>query len=103
MVVTLYEGVTTSDDGTLNGGRNRNRNFPDNNTTLIYNNPIVTDLGDELHAVYIGSGRGEGDGSRDAEETLLKQNTKYLFRFVEQNVTATIISWVFDWYEHVNK
>jgi len=103
ITATLYEGVTTSNDGVIDGARNRNRNFPDNNTTIVYDNPVVTDLGDLLHAVYIGSGRGDGDGARDAEEILLKQNTKYLFRIVEQNVTATVVSWVFDWYEHTNK
>jgi len=100
IVVTLYEATTTSADGSLDGARNRNRNFADNNTTLIYNNPTVTNVGTLLYTYYIGTGKGVGDEARDVEEIVLKQNTKYLLRMVEQNLGATVVGWTMNWYEH---
>jgi len=102
VVGTLYEATVTSSDGTLDGARNRNRNFPDDNTTLVYEDPTVTTVGDLIYTASVGSGRNIGGGARDSEEIILKQNTKYLFRMTEQNVVATVVNWVFDWYEHTN-
>ena len=39
----------------------------------------------------------------DAEEIILKQNTRYLVRVTEQNVNPSIINFDFDWYEHQNR
>lgn len=107
IVVEMFEGVTTSADGTLANSRNRNRTFTDNNTTLIYEDPTVT-AGDTpaniIQDGYFGAGKNSGGGGvRDSEEVLLKQNTKYLIRITEQNIVATVINWSFDWYEHTNQ
>jgi len=100
---SLYEDATVSANGTLDGTFNRNRNSVTANTTLIYEDPTVTGVGDLLPDGYLGSGKNlPGGEARDSEEILLKQNTIYLLRVVEQNVAATIINWVFDWYEHTN-
>ncbi len=104
IVVELFEDTVTSDDGTLENSRNRNRNFPDNNTTLVYEDPVVVDPGIPLSSSYFGEGRGSpGGGGRDEEEILLKQNTKYLLRVTEQGIVETVVNIVFDWYEHTNK
>jgi hypothetical protein len=50
----------------------------------------------------VGVGRGVGGSTRDDEEILLKQNTKYLLRITEANIANTIINWSLDWYEHVS-
>lgn len=98
----LYEAPTTTANGTLDGTRNRNRNYTDDNTTLVYENPTVTATGTLLAKVILGSGKATGGGARDNEEFVLKQNTKYLLRIVEPNVAATNINWNLDWYEHTN-
>lgn len=101
--VKFFEDVTTSADGTLAATRNRNRNFSDDNTTVVYGAPTVTDYGSRLSAFILGSGkRSEGGGARDAEEILLKPNTKYVLQVTEQNVIATYVNFAFDWYEHTN-
>jgi hypothetical protein len=102
VVVTLFEGTTTSADGTGITARNRNRNVADDNTTLYYAAPTITDDGTAIYTYRLGSGKTVGGGARDSEEIVLKQNTKYLLRITEPNVANTNINWVFDWYEHTN-
>lgn len=99
----LYESPTVTSSGTLDVTKNRNRNYADNNTTLVYVDPVATVVGTQLAKYAIGSGKNSGGGARDAEEFVLKQNTLYLFRIVEGNVAATNINWTIDWYEHTNK
>lgn len=99
----FYEAVTTSSNGTIDGTRNRNRNYPDNNTTLVYNNPTIASTGILLTKRTVGSGKSSGGGARDNNEFILKQNTKYLLRITEGNIAPTNINWILDWYEHTNK
>ena len=107
VVVELFEGVATSDDGTLVLERNRNRNVADNNTTLIYGDPTVTGgavAGNIVQNGIFGSGKNSfGGDTRDNEELVLKQNTKYLLRFKEQDVSAVNVNIYIDWYEHQDK
>lgn len=102
--VKLFEDVVTSADGALATTRNRNRNFSDNDSTLeIYEIPTVTDYGSRLYTFMLGAGkRSDGGSARDAEEILLKPNTKYVLQVTEQNVAATNVNFAFDWYEHTN-
>lgn len=103
VIAELYEDTTVSANGAVQTVRNRNRNFPDNNTTLIYAGPTVTTVGTFLSDAFLGAGKFSGGGAaRDAEEILLKQNAIYLFRITEQNILATEINIIFDWYEHTN-
>lgn len=103
LVVGLYEDVTTSSDGLRDNEGNRNRNYPNDNTTFIYYNPTITDSGNLLAENIFGAGKNSnGGGSRDTEEIILKQNTKYLLRITEQNLDSTYINWIIDWYEHTN-
>jgi len=106
-VVQWFEKVTTSDNGTLANTNNRNRNFADNNTTKIYEDPTVTGgavAGNLIQCGIFGAGRGSAGGAaRDNEEIVLAPNTKYLVRFTEQNLAATAINFFADWYEHTNK
>ena len=102
VVGTLYEATVTSANGTLDVAKNRNRNFANDNTTLIYNSPTVTSVGTMLFSSYMGGGKGIGGRARDIEEIILKQNTKYLLRMTEQNIAVTVINWVLDWYEHTS-
>jgi hypothetical protein len=104
VVVEIIEDVTYTSPGNIENTRNRNRNFPDNNTTVIYENPVGVVGADLLQDYWLGAGKNKGGGeARDSEEILLKQNTAYLLRLTEQNIQATVVNIVFDWYEHTNK
>jgi len=102
VVGQFFEAPTYSSAGTLDGARNRNRNFTDNNTTLVYNDPVITTTGLLITQKSVGSGRTSGGGFRENTEIVLKANTAYLLRIVEGNVLATNINWELDWYEHTN-
>lgn len=103
ILVQIYESTVTSNNGTRDNERNRNRNYSDNNTTFIYYSPTITTVGNLLAEAKYGAGRNSaGGGVRDVEEILLKRNTKYLVRITEQNISDTQINWGFDWYEHTN-
>ncbi|NCU30062.1 hypothetical protein EOM60_05700 [Candidatus Saccharibacteria bacterium] len=47
--------------------------------------------------------KSSGGSARETAEFLLKQNTAYLLRLTEVNVSDTHINWELDWYEHTNK
>lgn len=104
VIVYLYEGATYSAVGTPETPINRNRNYTNGNTTLIYEDPTITAVGTLLADTYVGAGKNsEGGRVRDQQEIILKQNTVYLVRVVEQNIAATPVNIAFDWYEHTNK
>jgi len=101
--IELREAATYSATGVLANSRNRNRIFPDNNTTLIYDSPTITGIGNSLQCSSLGAGKNKPGGeSRDNEEIVLDSDTVYLLRITELNVEATRIDWTFDWYEHTN-
>lgn len=104
VVVEMFEDTITSTDGTLEPVKNRNRNSVKTNTTLLYENPTVGTDGTEIFSGIYGAGRNSsGGGGRDTEEIVLKQNTKYLIRITEQNIAATDVNILIDWYEHTDK
>lgn len=100
--VWVYEWVTTSNDWTRDNERNRNRNFPDNNTTFVYVWAVITNNGVLLSQQTAGSGKNTGWSNRDNQEVLLKQNTKYLFYIKNNTVSNNKINRTLDWYEHTN-
>jgi len=102
ILAEIYEGPTYSDIGVRDNERNRNRNYPDNNTTFIYQGAVITDPGDLLAGNVFGSGKNVGGGGRDDEEIILKQNTAYLFRVTNNTVSNNNVNWRIDWYEHTN-
>lgn len=102
VIFEVFEGAVTSNNGTKDNERNRNRNFPDNNTTIVYYAPTIISNGVSLGASKFGSSNKSGGGGRDSEEVILKQNTKYIFRITNAITLANTINWVLDWYEHTN-
>jgi len=104
--VELSEDATYSDVGVLDASFNRNRNFPDNNTTFVYDDPTITTQGTVIYSTKLGADDKKvsiGGGARGSKEIILKQNTVYLLRITELNVESTIINIDLDWYEHTNK
>lgn len=101
-IFTLYEGVTTSNNGTPLTILNRDRNSNIVNTTLVYHTPTITNVGTNIAQTLIGAGKNIGGSNRDENEAIFKQNTKYLCRITETNINNTEVNILLDWYEHTN-
>lgn len=86
----LFEGTTTSNDGTAMTPRNHKRSAGDVAKTLVYHTPTVTSDGTELCQQRLGAGRTAGGISRNENEVILLQNTKYLIRGTSQSAGNTI-------------
>lgn len=96
----LYE-VTDSSGGMSIQSYNRNRNSALSDVLTITHSPTVTTLGNPIWGPWrIGVGRtGESSLSR-SRELILKNNTKYLLRLVNQETTVNNINVEFDYYVH---
>lgn len=100
LTVELFEGATVSANGTLENTRNRNRNFSDTPSALIYEGPTVTTTGDAILRQVVGSDEGKTSAlSRDNEELVFKQNTIYLLRITERDTSETVANLDFDFYQ----
>jgi len=105
VTVSLYEGATTSSDGTAVTIWNRNRNSSNTPTVTVTHTPTVTSVGTKMTEKWIGSEGFKEDISgehRGDSEFILKQNTKYLVRLtaVSDGIKAAVGG---DWYEHTDK
>lgn len=98
----IYEGSDFDADGTAVTPINGNRNSSNTSTLGLQTDPTVNAAGTEIYYQYRGANRSAGILIRD-NEIIMKQNTKYLFRLTNQTAVNNIISWDFEWYEHVNK
>lgn len=104
-VARIYEGVTTSADGTELTPRNSNRNFADASAVSCYEDPTVTDPGTLLCPTVIGGPGGSGPfpaaspgaASRE-DEWVLAPNTKYMIEFTPF-ADDTAVSLCAGWYE----
>jgi hypothetical protein len=105
ILLEVFRGATVSANGTLETAINRNGNYADASTTLIYETPTVTGDGTLIRSSVYGTGKNSstGGGDRGSSETVLKQNTIYLLRITEQNILATTVNINFDWYEHTDR
>jgi hypothetical protein len=105
----IWENVTINVPGTAVAEINRNRNSANvatvalaliTNTSLANANADTSIVGATLLSHGI-SGAGKNAGSlAQADEYVLKQNTKYSIRFLAK--TAGYVSWSMSWYEHAN-
>jgi len=101
--LTAYEATTTSADGTPLSTFNNQRNSANTAGVTLYSGPTVTDVGDEIWATKIGSSRNDTEGSRNDDEWVLKQNTKYLLRVVKVATGTHWFAYNLEWYEHTDK
>ena len=102
----MYEGVTTSADGSALPVQNVNRNSSLTPDAAIFGGPTVTDLGTLFHTHWVpptGAGVGSSTGVMDisafGEEWILAPATKYLFRITNNSGGALDLRWEFVWYE----
>lgn len=102
----LYEGADRV-GSVLQTVGNSNRNSTTAATVVIHKGYAggTTD-GSRIHIYKGGSATGAsrqaGSGTRNDEEIILKQNTKYILR-VTSSTAANLTNVNLSWYEHVNK
>lgn len=103
--ILLYEGTTTSADGSAANIRNVNRNSSNTADTVLTLGPTVTTPGTLIHTDWIpptGAGVGSAIGALDiqlGEEWLLSPSTKFLFRATNNSGGAIDLRYEFVWYE----
>ena len=94
----LYEAPTTS-GGTGITIYNNNRISATAATVTAVSAPTVTALGTLLQRDQLSAGSKVGGGSVQGEDLILKQSTKYLFRFTKTNSGASTVDYKLQWYE----
>jgi len=107
----FYEGTTTSDDGTAVNIRNHNRLIGiDAQTVIVTRDPVVTDVGTELHTRYIpqdtsGGGSQKSTGisifNRDEEWVMGHPTieTTYMWRYTNNSGGSVDMSFHFNGYQ----
>jgi len=98
----MYEGATTSSDGTPVPVFNNNRNSTNTSGVGAFSAPTVTNVGTLVYSGKIGSGKQIGGESPDVSLFMGKQNTKYLFRLTHDTVGTHWLDYHFYWYERTN-
>lgn len=106
--LSIYEGVTASNNGTPLTAVNANRTSTKVATAAIYQTPTITNTGTTLmldHYIAGGAtGNPVGGSSTDfarVTELVLKLSTKYLFRVTNRSASATAASVQLGWFEDV--
>lgn len=110
LTFSLYESVSTSNNGTPVTIFNNNRNSATTATVLGFTGPTLTsgalgyggNGGISIWPHKIGSGKKlGGEASRD-HELIAKQNTKYWFRINNASGSNSWVNYDFSWYEHTS-
>lgn len=92
--VAMFEGVTTSADGTALNVFNRSRSNTNTASLVVSHTPTITDLGTEIFDSYVfGGEKSKATGGSDgfAEEIILKPNTKYLIRITNDSGASEVV------------
>jgi hypothetical protein len=101
MDVAVYEGTTTSADGTAVTTKNTNRNSALTPDAVLTHTPTITGDGALMHDRYIptaGKDVGQLAGSL-FEEWILAADTKYLIRLSNDTGAIADLSYEVLWYE----
>lgn len=106
--IELFENTAVSDNGTQLNVQNMRRSLHgiNLNTTLAYEEPTITNVGDLLSIRFIPGGFGggptaSGGTAREDTEWVLKVSTNYLIRATNRAGTAQPMSILAQWYEEV--
>jgi hypothetical protein len=102
--INIYEGAVTG-TGTTITVYNRDRNSAVTSSTLVQLTPVAVTTGTTIiRGYHVGTGKSSGaTGVRATHEFILKQNTKYLFRFTNATTSDNWVALKLDWYEHTNR
>ena len=102
----VYEGTTTSADGTVEGSLNVNRNSTNTASSVLTIAPTVTDEGTLIHTQWVppsASGVGQSPqgviGETNGEEWVMKPSTKYLIRITNNSGSTIDYRYELLWYE----
>ena len=102
--VEIFEGITTSADGTPIARINNDRDSLNTSELIPYAAPTVTDDGTLIWAARNGGGRNAvGVAPGFNYEIKAARDTKYLFRLTKNVANDGIVDIDFFWYEHVDK
>ena len=100
VTLSLYEGTTTSNNGTPVTAFNNDRNSTNTPELLPYVAPTVTDNGSLIWRSKTGDGKGpSGVSPTMGYEIIAKQNTKYLFNVAKTDSGDYYVNIDFFWYE----
>ena len=104
-IMHLFEDATTSANGTPITAFNNNRNSGTAATVLVFHTPTVTTTGTEIATFYMTLDSGAarvGVQSRNDDEFILKQNSRYLLRFTGETIAGNNFNIRGLFYEHVS-
>jgi len=102
----LLEDVTSFSGGAAVIPLNHNRNSINDSKLICTKGMTGVDLitptgGTTILSASLGTGKGSAIERDNGEEFILKENSKYLFRYTN-GTSANIIQFVLQWYEHTN-
>jgi hypothetical protein len=103
----LLEDVTSFSGGVAVTPLNHNRNSTTASTATCLRGMTDADLitptgGTQILGAVLSTGKGSSVERDTTGEFILKQNSKYLFRYTN-GTSANVIQLVCEWYEHANK
>lgn len=93
--IYLYEGGTVTVNGTALTPRNHNRYGTDSLGMVFYTGSTVTVDGTQLQRMMITAGKQSG-GNQASDETILKDNTVYLVKYVNNSASNDKIEFHFN-------
>lgn len=92
---SFYENATTTNNGTTMSSFNLNRNSANSCGIAFLNAPVLSTTGTLLLSTKAGSTKKVGGGIPYFRDWILKQNTKYLFRILNDTVSNNWTSFRF--------
>jgi len=98
--VYFYESPTVTDAGNSLNVLNRNRNSSNNDVLSISEGATVSAVGTELEHNQFGAGKTMGGSVNRTDEWVLKNNTTYLIRVVNETTSNNFHSIRFQYYVH---
>ena len=90
VTVRFYEAPTTSADGTASPGLNRERNSANASAMTMFHAPTVSADGTLLQEFSLGATGGAKAGATESKDWVLKQNTKYLMKYISGQASNEI-------------
>jgi len=106
-IFTVLEDVTSFSGGASITSLNHDRNSANTSVMTLTRGATGADLitptgGTTMLNAILSTGKGSDVSAGHGEEFILKQNSKYLFRYTN-GTSANVIRFVLEWYEHTSK
>jgi len=100
-LIEIWEGITTSDDGTPVATFCNNRILDETPKLKAYASPTVTDEGTLIWSTKVGDGKApSGVSPALGYEIIAKKNTKYMFKITKVASSEHYVDYDFFWEEH---